>query len=297
MTILTIWSESGGVGKTTTALNLGAALSRRGERVLLVDFDPQPASIADYAGYPEAKTVDTEVTITDVLLDDTESINSVIIEGEYVDLIPAHESLANLESTVRAEQVSAAEFLLRTNLADVEDEYDYILIDPPATLNILVDNALIASGEVLVPMEMTRKGKQSVIGVLETVSALETQLQRAQPDFSLSVRGVLPNQVTDSTLHAGVREELTEYLADTEVSLLPVSIPDYNVLESTWDAQLDIFSYAESEEYSLRAYQESLLESYAELADIIKHGADTARETDTCSETETDSDSEPTVIV
>lgn len=295
MTVLTTWSESGGVGKTTTAINLGAALGRRGNDVLLVDFDPQPASITDYAGHPEAKTEEDEPTITDVLLNDDHPIQSVIIEEDYFDVVPAHESLANLESTVRAQQVSASEFLLRTNLAAIEDEYDYIFIDPPATLNLLVDNALIASGEVLIPMEMTRKGKQSVLGVLDTVTALETQLQRAQPDFSLSVRGVLPNQVTDSKLHTDVHDELKEELSDREASLLPVSIPDYNVMESTWNAQMDVFSYADSDDYGLRTYQESLLDAYNDLADLLDGEAKSQVQNGTRNESEQEADSTITV--
>lgn len=263
MTKLVIWSESGGVGKTTTAINLGAALGRRGERTLLVDLDPQPASLSAHAGYPEAKTTDG-VTITDVLLG-TAALDEIIIEDESFDLVPAHESLASLESTVRAEGISTAEFLLRSALDPVVDDYDHVIIDPPATLNLLVDNALIASGNVLIPMEMTRKGKQSISGVLDTVGALESQLQRAQPEFTLDVLGVLPNKVDGSSLNRAVRESLEE---DTDnVEVLPVTVPNYNVMEKAWDAQLDIFRYAE--ERGLRAYQESLLDAYRDLAVAI----------------------------
>ena len=263
MTKLVIWSESGGVGKTTTAINLGAALGRRGEETLLVDLDPQPASLSAHAGYPEAKTADG-VTITDVLLG-TAALDEIIIEDESFDLVPAHESLASLESTVRAEGISTAEFLLRSALDPVVDDYDHVIIDPPATLNLLVDNALIASGNVLIPMEMTRKGKQSISGVLDTVGALESQLQRAQPEFTLDVLGVLPNKVDGSSLNRAVRESLEE---DTDnVEVLPVTVPNYNVMEKAWDAQLDIFRYAE--ERGLRAYQESLLDAYRDLAVAI----------------------------
>lgn len=263
MTKLVIWSESGGVGKTTTAINLGAALGRRGERTLLVDLDPQPASLSAHAGYPEAKTTDG-VTITDVLLG-TAALDQIIIEDESFDLVPAHESLASLESTVRAEGISTAEFLLRSALDPVVDGYEHVIIDPPATLNLLVDNALIASGNVLIPMEMTRKGKQSISGVLDTVDALESQLQRAQPEFTLDVLGVLPNKVDGSNLNQTVRESLEEDADDVEV--LPVTVPDYNVMETAWDAQLDIFRYAE--EHGLRAYQESLLDAYRDLAATV----------------------------
>lgn len=263
MTELVTWSESGGVGKTTTAINLGAALDRRGAEVLLVDLDPQPASLTAAAGHPEAKTADGP-TITDVLLEDGD-LRELVIEDEPFDLVPAHESLASLESTARAEGISTAEFLLRSALAPVTDEYDHVVVDPPATLNLLVDNALIATGNVLVPMEMTRKGEQSIRGVLDTVEALESQLQRAQPDFGLGVIGVLPNKVAGSSLNQEVRASLETEAEDVRV--LPVTVPDYNVLEHAWDAGLDIFRYAD--EHGLRAYQESLLDAYEDLAEIV----------------------------
>jgi chromosome partitioning protein len=266
MTVITIWSESGGVGKTTTTLNLAAALGKQEKDVLIIDLDPQPASITDHAGYQDAKNGDVDVSLSDVLLDDDVGLSDVIIEDELFDLAPAHESLASLETTVRAQQISTAEFLLRAELGKVEDEYDFVLIDPPATLNLLVDNALIASGNVLIPMEMTRKGERSIEGVLETVTAIESQLQRAQPDFSLNVIGVLPNKVDGSTLN----QEIQGTLEDVEdVDLLPITVPSYNVMEQTWNAHLDIFRYAEHDDYGLRVYQESLLDAYRDLATLI----------------------------
>lgn len=269
MTELVTWSESGGVGKTTTAINLGAALGRRGDDVLLVDLDPQPASLTAAAGHPEAKTAGG-TTISDVLLDDGD-IAELVIADEPFDLVPGHESLASLESTARAEGISTAEFLLESALAPVEDKYDHVIVDPPATLNLLVDNALIATGNVLVPMEMTRKGEQSIRGVLDTVEALGSQLQRARPDFELGVIGVLQNKVEGSSLNQAVRERL-EAEAD-DVRVLPVSVPDYNVLEHAWSEGVDIFRYAD--DHGLRAYQESLLDAYTDLAEIVAaHGAD-----------------------
>ena len=267
MTELVTWSESGGVGKTTTAINLGAALGRRGDDVLLVDLDPQPASLTAAAGHTEAKTADGP-TITDVLLANAgegPDLREIVVADEPFDLVPAHESLASLESTARAEGISTAEFLLRSSLAPVAEEYDHVIVDPPATLNLLVDNALIATGNVLVPMEMTRKGEQSIRGVLETVEALESQLQRARPDFRLGVVGVLPNKVEGSNLNQEVRATLETEAEDVRV--LPVTVPDYNVLAQAWDAGLDVFRYAD--QHGLRAYQESLLTAYEELAEVV----------------------------
>lgn len=157
-----------------------------------------------------------------------------------------------------------AEFLLESALAPLGDDYDYVLVDPPATLNLLVDNALIATGNLLIPVELTRKGERSVAGVLDTVTALETQLRRARPGFELTVLGVVPNKVSGSRLNREIEADLADH-----VPLLPVSISDYNVLEAAWDAHLDIFELHEHPDYGLRPYQEQLLDAYRDLAEIV----------------------------
>lgn len=258
MPTITIWSESGGVGKTTTTLNLAAALTNTEQRVLVVDLDPQPASVTDHAGHGHAKTNDGP-HLRDALLDDSVSLQDIIIPGDY-DIVPAHEALSTLEGAARDARITMAEFLLKSELATVSDEYDFVLIDPPATLSLLVDNALIASDHVLIPTELTPKGERSVDGVLDTVTALETQLQRAQPDFSLEILGVLPNRVEKNTVTSAVRDRLDA----RDVPVIPVTIPDYNVFQKSWDAHTDIFAYAAASD--LRPYQEAVLDSYSDLA-------------------------------
>lgn len=262
MTTITIWSESGGVGKTTTTLNLAAALSRQDQRVLIVDLDPQPASVTDHAGQSRHKT-SASPNLRDVLLESAVELQDIIIPGESFDIVPAHEDLATLEAAARDSRMTMAEFLLKTELTTVEENYDFVLIDPPATLSLLVDNALIASDHVLIPTELTPKGERSVSGVLDTVSALETQLKRAQPDFELDVLGILPNRVENSTVSRGVRDRLT--VLDTPI--IPLDVSDYNVFQKSWDARMDIFEYAET--YGLRPYQESVLDAYEALSQYV----------------------------
>jgi chromosome partitioning protein len=261
MSTITIWSESGGVGKTTTTLNLAAALTNSGQRVLIVDLDPQPASVTDHAGYGHVKTSDSP-HLRDALIEDSITLQDIIIPGDY-DIVPAHEALSTLEGAARDARITMAEFLLKSELAEVGDDYDYILIDPPATLSLLVDNALIASDHVLIPTELTPKGERSVDGVIDTVTALASQLQRAQPDFELDILGVLPNRVEQNTVTQSVRDRL-----DTrDVPVIPVTIPDYNVFQKSWDAHTDIFAYAA--ETDLRSYQKAVLDAYSELAAYV----------------------------
>jgi len=114
-------------------------------------------------------------------------------------------------------------------------------------------------------MEMTRKGAQSVSDVLAAVDALESQLQRAQPDYTLEVFGVLPNRVDGSSLNQAVRRSLEEEVDDADV--FSVAIPDYNAMERAWDEQTDVFRFPE--EHGLRPCQESLLDAYRDLAAIV----------------------------
>jgi len=266
---VTLWSESGGVGKTTMATNVAAALGRMGERVLVIDLDPQLGSLTDHVGYRDLKTGDRE-HLGDVLLNDDRDVRSLVVETNDFDLIPSHEGLANIESEMAARNTSLREFQLRSALKPLAGEYDYFLVDPPATLNVLVDNALVAARNVVIPIELTRKGSVSIEGLEDTLDSMERGFQKFDENFHLGILAVVPNEVGDSNIYREVRDELEA----GGKPVAPFSVRKRDVLKEAWKNEMNIFEFAESPDTrDLREYELDLLENFEKLAKIIEAGS------------------------
>jgi chromosome partitioning protein len=146
--VISIVNQKGGVGKTTTTVNLGASLVDEKQKVLLIDFDQQAnATISLGINREEIKN-----DIVDLLKEDIE-INKVILKTSIsnLDIIPASIKLSEIETILFNK--SDKEWVLSKNLNSVKDQYDYILIDCPPSLGLIVDNALYASDSVIIPVE------------------------------------------------------------------------------------------------------------------------------------------------
>ncbi len=146
--VISIVNQKGGVGKTTTTVNLGASLVDEKQKVLLIDFDQQAnATISLGINREEIKN-----DIVDLLKEDIE-INKVILKTSIsnLDIIPASIKLSEIETILFNK--SDKEWVLSKNLNNVKDQYDYILIDCPPSLGLIVDNALYASDSVIIPVE------------------------------------------------------------------------------------------------------------------------------------------------
>ncbi|SEO77322.1 chromosome partitioning protein [Halogranum amylolyticum] len=266
---VTLWSESGGVGKTTLATNTAAALGRRGADVLVVDLDPQLGSLTDHVGYGELKTGDRD-HLGDVLLAEDGDASDLVVDAGAFDLIPSHEALANIESEMAARGTNLREFRLRSALAPLAAEYDYFLIDPPATLNVLVDNALVAARDVVIPIELTRKGSVSIDGLEDTLDSMQRGFQTFDEDFRLGIVAVVPNEVGDSNIYREVREQLE----GEGKPVTPFGIRKRDVLKQAWQAQMDLFTFAESSETrELRDYEKDLLDQFEAVARIVEEGS------------------------
>ena len=145
--ILTIANQKGGVGKTTTAINLAAALAQRKKKTLLVDLDPQSnSSIAFF------ETKDVQVSMFDVLSDHHAELSSIIQQTKdpLLSVAPAKLALAKLEQQLAGQ--FDAPFKLKDALSPVARDYDFIVIDTPPSLGILTVNALVAATHLLVPI-------------------------------------------------------------------------------------------------------------------------------------------------
>ncbi|WP_253878014.1 ParA family protein [Actinomadura rupiterrae] len=191
--IVSICNQKGGVGKTTTTINLGAALAEYGRRVLLVDFDPQGAlSVGLGKGDPRQ----LEVTIHNLLLErDTEWEDVVIETGvDGMELLPSNIDLSGAE--VQLVHEVGREYILAGALKSAIPHYDYILIDCQPSLGLLTVNALAASEGVLIPLECEYFAMRGVALLMETIDKVQ---QRINP--SLAIDGVLGTMYDSRTLH------------------------------------------------------------------------------------------------
>lgn len=194
--IIAITNQKGGVGKSTTAVNLGAALAREGRRVLVVDVDPQGNTTS---GLGISKN-SLSRCIYDVLLDQCPARDAIKKLQDGPDVLPATLRLAGAE--IEMVSVVAREQRLARSLAAVDDDYDLILLDCPPSLGILTMNALSAAQEVLVPIQCEFYALEGITQLMNVVELVRTHVNSA-----LTIGGVL------LTLHDG-RLNLSEQVAD-----------------------------------------------------------------------------------
>lgn len=203
--IITVANQKGGVGKTTTSVNLGSCLAYIGKRVLLVDIDPQ-GNATSGVGIEKA---DVDHCIYDVLVDDLEA--SMVIKHtnvENLDVIPATIQLAGAE--IELVSTISREVRLKRALDEVKHNYDYILIDCPPSLGLLTINALTASDAVLIPVQCEYYALEGLSQLLNTVRLVQKHL-----NHDLAIEGVLLTMLDARTnLGLQVIEEVKKYFQD-----------------------------------------------------------------------------------
>lgn len=200
--VMAIINQKGGVGKSTTAINLSAALGEMGKQVLLVDLDPQGNSSSGL-GIEKSRV---EHCVYDVLLNDV-PVEDVIIPDvcEGLDVIPATINLAGAEVELVAEM--ARENRLRDSVGSLRGKYDYVFIDCPPSLGLLTVNALVAADKLLIPIQCEFYALEGVTKLLDSMKRVKTRLNP-----SLDIFGVLLTMYDGrTTLSKQVVEEVRNY--------------------------------------------------------------------------------------
>lgn len=232
MRILAITNQKGGVGKTTSAVNLSAALAKLDQRVLLIDLDPQGNATT---GCGIVKT-DALPTVYQLLIGDT-TLGGAIVKTEFgFDILPANRELAGAE--IELIELDGREQRLKDALATAADKYDYVLIDCPPALNMLTVNALVASQSVMIPMQCEYYALEGLSDLVETLRKVRGNLNP-----NLEIEGLLRTMYNaQNTLTQQVSDELMNHFGDKVYeTIIPRNVrlaeaPSYGKPATAYDA-------------------------------------------------------------
>ncbi|KAA8324863.1 ParA family protein [Leuconostoc carnosum] len=212
--IIALANQKGGVGKTTTSINLGAALAQSGQRVLLVDIDAQ-GNATSGSGVDKSEL---EHDSYDVIVDST-PIRDVIVPTDNYDLVPATIQLSGTE--IELASYERREYRLKDALVSVSDDYDFILIDNPPALGLLTVNAFTAADAILIPVQTEFYALEGLGQLLNTI-----ELVRQQFNDNLDIAGILLTMYDARTnLAKQVSSEVRQYFNDkVYTTVIPRSV-------------------------------------------------------------------------
>jgi len=203
--VISIFNQKGGVGKTTTNVNLSACLAKRGKKVLIIDNDPQGNSTSG-VGVDKSQV---EYSLYDVLVDEVNP-HDVIVGTEYKNLyvLPSNVDLAGAE--IELSSLEEREFRLKKAIDQIRDEFDFIFMDCPPSLGLLTINSLIAADSILIPIQCEYYALEGVSSLLNTYQLVKKSLNK-----SLEIQGVVLSMYDGRTnLSLQVLEEVKSHFGE-----------------------------------------------------------------------------------
>ncbi|MBP5154948.1 MAG: ParA family protein [Lachnospiraceae bacterium] len=231
--VIAVINQKGGVGKTTTVINLGVALSREGKKVLLIDGDPQ-GSLSVGLGKQDPDGLDVTIAslLKEIIEEGTVSPDAGILHNEEgIDLLPANIELSGLETGLV--NVMSREFVLREYLSQIKDRYDYVLIDCMPSLGMLTINALVAADSVIIPCQPNFLSTKGINLLLRSIMKVRRTINP-----SLKIDGILMTMVDGRTNNA---KEIISTLRQTvgqNIRVFETEIPrSVRVAESSMQGQ------------------------------------------------------------
>lgn len=266
MLAYTTYSEAGGVGKTTAASNLAVAHARAGLKPLVVPLDPQDGDLSRLFGVDDQRTQPVDNLVRHMIQRPKGEFREIVRTAEGVDIVPEHNMLSDLDEYLRREEEQSEAMgeafdkhgqLLRVlHEADVPDQYDVLICDPPASEGTRLYNAINATRSIVIPVEPTAKGLAAVEGLESLVTGMQDRLE-----IDIGVLAALPMDFKDT------RDQRT-ILDEVQYSVPEIIGERSSLMEGCWMQQCSAFRYVREHRDRHRDYE---LETLAQFDRLARH--------------------------